>query len=159
MRAIVPALLIGSLTFAAIIYLNASNSNLFSFITPQTQTTYENVDGSADVRSREKRINALLIPSANKNDLLAGKPFWGAAQHMVELAFNAKSTYVIVNARDKQFYEFQTFEFGGMRGTIILEFRDNKLICIHTPATQKTTCQQNAQSYYGNAVPFHQLSQ
>lgn len=156
MRGVVPALLIGSLAFGAIMYVNATNPDLLSFVysttTPAPPPTEE------APQDRNKRINALVISSQNKQDLRAGRPFWGAAQHMVSLAMNSKADHALVNKHENIFYEFQIYNFDQKRDPLIFEFHDNKLVCVHYPATKTSNCAPRQISYYGNNVPFDQLN-
>lgn len=160
MRAIVPASLLGSLVFVAILYMNAMNPELLQGFADNisTNSTSDKLDEKANQRGRIARIDALLISDRNKNDIKAGRIFWGAAQHMIELAFNDKPDNAVVSVRDKVIYEFHTYTFNGVRDPIILEFQNNKLACAHYPATKTTSCNANKKSYY-TSYPFDRTTQ
>ncbi len=156
-RTVVPIILFGSLVFVAIIYANATNPELFTDLKQQlgiAEPVPIYSGGTAPPVQRNARIDALLIADANKRDLKSGLAFWGAAPHMLELAFNDRSDSVIVNIRDGVPYEFYSFQHTDKRGEVMYEFKDSKLICAHTLQTQRSDCANGESSYYGTQYPF-----
>ena len=154
MRTIVPSLLLGSLVFVMILYLNASHSNIVNQLKYMVSgnSAIASVGNSGPVsdgeRRRLARIDSLLISEKNKRDLRDGRPFWGAAQHMLELAFGIPADHSIVRVKDSMAYEFHTFTVP--TDTIVFEFQNNKLACAHYAQTKRTICDTERDSFYAN---------
>lgn len=152
MRTIVPALLLGSLVFVMILYLNASHSYLLD--DAKYALTGNDAMASLDANNarqlelrRTQRINALLISDKNKRDLRKGRPFWGAAQHMLELAFGVPADNAVVRVKGETVYEFHTYNLAPE--VIVFEFQNNKLACAHYASNQRGVCDTYYDSYYG----------
>lgn len=155
-RAIAPVLLVSSMVFVAILYVNAQYPNLLSQLGVGTSTTTAPIN-SAEAReaTRLTQINALLISARNKQDLRDGRPFWGAATHMVELAFRGPADDVILRSRGERLFEFHRYGFGGLREPVVMEFQDNSLNCVHYPQRTRTACAAGLSSFYaGQPFPF-----
>lgn len=153
MRTIVPSLLLGSLVFVMILYLNASHSDLldqvkYAVLGNKAMASMSTNDISDADRKRITRINSLLISEKNKRDLRDGRPFWGAAQHMLELAFNVPADHTVVRVKDSVVYEFHTFDVAPE--PIVFEFQNNKLTCAHYAANHRTICDSGRDSFYAN---------
>ena len=151
MRAIVPSLLLGSLVFMMILYLNASHSELlqdmkYALTGSEAMASIENDPETSESR-RRSRIRGLLISDRNKRDLLEGRPFWGAAQHMLELAFGAPADHSVVRVRKNTVFEFHTFNTEPE--PIVFEFQDNKLSCAHYATNNRSICDDERNSFYG----------
>lgn len=164
MRALVPALLLGSLVFVAMIYANATNPDFLDEFKRMvgledsiTRTPAQSNKPSE--AQRLQRIDALLIAPANKSDLRKGLAFWGAAPHMIELAFNERSDSVFVNVRNKVTFEFYVYNHTDQRGQTFYEFQDGKLVCAHSMNTRRSSCNASQTSYYGANFPFTTIEQ
>lgn len=153
-----PLLLLGSMLAAAVLYVNAQYPTLISdlqyklfgtsSITPQNTA-------SIQASLRLKKIDALIISPRNKADLREGRPFWGAASHMVDLAFKGAADDVTIHSNGARIYEFHRYGFSGNREPVVMEFANNVLSCVHYPQRKKTLCSPGARSYYdGQPFPF-----
>jgi len=154
MRTIVPSLLLGSLVFVMILYLNASHSELlqdmkFAIMGNKAMASFEADSPDYKERTRTQRINSLLISVKNKRDLSDGRPFWGAAQHMLELALGVPADNAVIRSKDGVVYEFHTFDVEPE--PIVFEFQNNKLACAHYSVNRKSVCDSQSDSYYGDA--------
>lgn len=156
-RMVAPTLLLSSMIFIAVLYVNAQYPMLIPSITSGGQATVS--PGNANHTheyERLRRIDSLLIAARNKTDLREGRPFWGAAVHMVELAFRGQSDDAVIRRKGSRMYEFHTFGFNGTREPVVMEFEDNKLTCVHYPQRSKSSCNAGAQSFYaGQPFPFN----
>lgn len=158
-RHLVPLLLLGSLVFAALLYINAQYPELAwklgimqgsgnATAAIESNTSRQNFD-------RVRRINALVIAESNKIDLRQGRPFWGAATHMVELAFAGAADEVSIQRQGQRMFEFHSYGFGGNREPVVMEFHDNSLSCVHYPQRENTRCSAGVKSFYdGRPFPF-----
>lgn len=160
MRKIIPVLLLGSLLFIAALYVNATNPYFFQDLginIGDQSATASNQDYGAVQAERERisKINSLIISSQNKRDLREGRPFWGAAQHMIALAMSAPADSTIVRTKDNIFYEFHSYRFDGRREPVTFEFKANRLQCLHYLNEKRSICGESTQSYYNqNDFPY-----
>lgn len=164
MRNLVPAIMLSALVCVALLYLNAFQpqvlDNLRVSLGMVPADTVVSPEEARRDRTRVQMIDALLISEANKRDLTAGRPFWGAAQHMIELAMGTQAENGLVRSRDEQFYEFQYYHFDDIRGSITFEFQNNSLSCVHYWNERKTLCSPQHTSFYATegGFPFEQLT-
>ena len=148
-----------SMFVGAGLYVNAQYPNLiedlqYKLLGSNAQIIHPSATRHADT-SRQQKIDALLISTRNKIDLREGRPFWGAATHMVELAFKGPADDVTIHSKGARIYEFHRFGFGGNREPVIMEFANNILTCVHYPQRKQTSCSPGARSYYdGQPFPF-----
>ncbi|MCI5049591.1 MAG: hypothetical protein MRY32_04590 [Rickettsiales bacterium] len=154
MRTIVPSLLLGSLVFVMILYLNASHSELLGnmkyILTGSKAMASIESDPDLSEKRRIERIRSMLISDRNKKDLIEGRPFWGAAQHMLELAFGAPADNSMVRVRNGMVYEFHTFDVEPE--PVVFEFQDNKLACAHYASNQRSICDDERASFYKDSA-------
>ena len=162
-RAIVPAIFLGSLVFVVILYLNANYPYLLEDLKGAIgqQPAIASVDqynSKQQERDRINKINALLISDVNKRDLREGRPFWGAAPHMIELAMATAADSAVIRTEGDTLYEFHIFSFEGNaleNNTVVFEFQNNKLGCAHYARDNQSTCMTNKRSYYSaTGFPF-----
>jgi hypothetical protein len=155
---LVPFLMFGSLLIGAALYANAQYPAFFLNIKYQlmgSSPTNGLVAGQNKEQLRIQQIDALLISQRNKIDLQQGRPFWGAASHMVELAFAREADEVTINRQGARIYEFHRYGFAGNREPIVMEFANNALTCAHYPQRRQTLCSPGARSLYdGQPFPF-----
>lgn len=159
MRILIPTLLLSTLVGVALVFLNAMQPQIvedlriqLGLATPGETVSPEEMRRN---RSRVQMIDALLISDINKRDLREGRPFWGAAQHMIALAMSTDADNSIVRAEGDVFYEFQYFSFGGKRDPITFEFHNNQLFCVHFWKERKTQCGPGKTSFYATeGFPF-----
>jgi hypothetical protein len=155
---IAPLLLIASMLLAAALYLNAQYPNLIHNIQYKllgTSVISTTGTGSSAESIRLAKIESLIISNRNKIDLREGRPFWGAAAHMVELSFQGSADDVILKREGARAYEFHRYGFGGNREPVVMEFANNVLSCVHYPQRKQTNCSPGARSYYdGQPFPF-----
>lgn len=160
MRAIIPIILLGSMLFVAFLYANAQYPYMIEDI--KTKLGMQSAEASIQSptqrdaeRARASRINALLISDQNKRDLIEGRPFWGAATHMIEMAMSQPAESASARNENSVLYEFHTFTFANGRDSVIFEFHNNHLICAHYPTTKQSLCESNDAGFYrGKAFPF-----
>lgn len=156
---VAPMLVLLSMFAGAGLYVNAQYPNLFKdleykILGAASQVSSANGISSADLQ-RMHKIDALIISPRNKTDLREGRPFWGAATHMVELAFGGVADDVTIHSNGARIYEFHRYGFGGNREPVVMEFANNILTCVHYPQRQQTSCSPGARSYYdGQSFPF-----
>ncbi len=150
MRTLMPSLLFGSLTFMAIIWINANHPEMIDGVMSslRNEAISSQLPSNKEERARMDRINGLLISERNKEDLRNGRPFWDAAPHMVELAFGVYADDSVVRVKNNTSYEFQTYSFGAGADPIVAEFQNSKLACMHYPNQQQSLCNDSRVSYY-----------
>lgn len=153
-----PFLLFGSLIAAAVLYFNAQNPAFFNELKYKAlgaSPIATKNDANANELARLQKIDALIISTRNKTDLREGRPFWGAASHMVDLAFKAPADEVGIQTSGARVYEFHRFGFGGNREPVVMEYANNVLACAHYPQRKKTLCSPGSRSIYdGQTFPF-----
>lgn len=123
----------------------ADNSAVASFETDSLGMT---------AQQRKQRISSLLISPQNKRDLLAGRPFWGAAKHMTELALSKRAKHVSTHSQKGITFEFQTFNLRS--GSAVFEYQNNRLTCLHYETQPTSICDGFHHSLYpqNNRVLF-----
>lgn len=158
-RRAVPAILIGSLVFCAVVYVGSHDPELFADISDSMSGTTAMAD-SGDIntqaaeRDRLKRIDALLISDQNKRDLKEGRPFWGATPALVDLAFATVADNTTLSTRDGTSYEFHDYQVGGSQ-RVVAEFQNSHLSCMHYATDGNSICNTSITSYYGKShYPF-----
>ena len=132
-------------------YPNLLHNLQYKFLTASAIATTGTSSSEESVRLA--KLEALIISNRNKTDLREGRPFWGAAAHMVELAFNGEADDVILKREGARTYEFHRYGFGGNREPVVMEFANNILSCVHYPQRKQTNCSPGARSYY-DSRPF-----
>lgn len=152
-RVVAPLMLLGSLLAVAGLYLNAQYPEYTKQIIYRVagESALANrlpSEREAQELKRLEKIKALLISYENKLSLRDGKPFWGAATHMVELAFRGPADEVTLQRDGKDIFEFHRFSFGGSREPVVMEYLQNELICIHYLQREKSICNHGQSSYY-----------
>lgn len=157
-RRAVPAILIGSLVFCAVIYLGSHDPELFADITDSMSGTTAMADAGTltdqqSERDRIARINALLVSDQNKRDLKEGRPFWSATPALVDLAFAATAEHTSLSTREGVTYEFHEYLVGGVQ-RVVAEFHNAHLSCMHYAADGNSICNSDTQSYYSSGYPF-----
>ena len=158
-RMIAPTLLLSSMVFVAVLYTNAQYPELMA----QFRMSVGGAESAPAINAAEtmeaqrlRQIDALLISPRNKQDLREGRPFWGAAVHMVELAFQGPSDDAIIRSRGSRMFEFHRYGFAGNREPVVMEFQNNVLTCVHYPQRTNTACSAGVESFYaGQPFPFN----
>ncbi len=163
MRAIIPIILLGSMLFVAFLYANAQfpymieDMKITLGMQPAQASTQNPTERDAQ-RVRASRINALLISDQNKRDLREGRPFWGAATHMIELAMAQPAESSMARNNEKILYEFHVFTFANGRDPVIFEFHNNRLTCAHYPKTKQSLCEATIGGFYKDKTfPFDSM--
>lgn len=159
-RFLAPTLLLSSMIFVAILYVNAQYPRMIGQILGHDTLSRPQDDSISAARKREAmrldKIDALLISPRNKEDLRQGQPFWGAAVHMVELAFQGPSDDAVIRRKGSRLFEFHRYGFSGNREPVVMEFQNNALSCVHYPQREQTACNPGVTSFYaGEPFPFN----
>lgn len=158
MRAVVPALLMGSLIFVMILYLGAFQPQLIEQAQRRVGLLPPLQDGQAQAlqaeRERLDTIDDLLIPEKNKDDLRQGRPYWGAPQAMTALAMGRPPDNGFVKMHNEVLHEFQNYFFSGPRGLLTFEFQNNALACVHYLRERRSVCNRNTASLYADRFPY-----
>jgi hypothetical protein len=147
--------------FVMILYLNAFQPQVLEdwMRSAGLRPPLENASAKTqqEEKSRTVMINALLIPNGNKRDLQQGRPFWGAAQHMIALAMKRQPDGSLIKMHNNTLYEFQNYFFSDQRGLLTFEFQDNSLACVHYLREQRSACNNGRASLYANQFPYAHL--
>lgn len=144
--------------FVAFLYANAQYPYMIEDLKmnlgmqPAQASTQDPSERDAE-RIRISRINALLISDQNKRDLREGRPFWGAATHMIEMAMTQPADSSIARNENGTLFEFHVFTFANGRDPVIFEFHNNHLTCAHYPSSHQSLCETNGAGYY-QSKPF-----
>jgi len=148
----------GSLIFVMILYLGAFQPQLIAQAQRAVGLLPPLQDGQAKAlraeRERREKIDDLLIPEDNKQDLREGRPYWGAPQAITTLAMGRAPDNGFVKMHNDVLHEFQNYFFTDQRGLLTLEFQNNALACVHYLRQESSVCNRNTNSLYANRFPY-----